>query len=492
MAFVSENAALLALSMACALLAYGYALADPALNLDEQIAPVFGTLGHGNSWNLALYRWGMVAFDFAVLGPANLHVLRPLLALALLSVAATVFARLLPTTAAGRAFFCLTFVTVPTFAHAMAFSFQSVEFALAILLFVLGLQHLVEATSEPRSSTAGLVMCFALWTLAQSFYQDFGIILAASLVWTLFAVVAGERSTLLRRGAAFAALLVASVVLNVLVAWTLVRLAGVPQQTYLSNRLGPATLDGRLGTLLRGVASLYFSGGSPGWLSLGVAAIALPLLGAAVPGPAGRRVALALLGVAICLAPVAYGLGAIPPLRAASGLLFVVAGAAALAVAHSPDSIAFFVKCAVVYLALQNCVAVNDVFHFESLAWEADRALAVQLAARIYDVAPDVHEDNAVRVLFVGSYARRLASELPGKDTWVGAFDTWGENKTVRRQRAMANAGFPAFRLATEEDYRAMLPVIERLPAWPDPRAVARERDVVIVKLGPPNGFDLL
>ena len=169
-----------------------------------------------------------------------------------------------------------------------------------------------------------------------------------------------------------------------------------------------------------------------------------------------------------------------------------MAGAAALAIARSPDAIAFFVKCAVVYLALQNCVAVNDVFHYESLAWEADKALAVQLAARIHDVAPDVHEDGAVRVLFVGAYTRRLSSELPGKDTWVGAFDTWGENKTVRRQRAMANAGFPAFRLATAEDYRAMLPVIEPMPAWPDPRAVARAGDVVIVKLGPPNGFDLL
>lgn len=508
-AFARDNAALLAVTMSFAVLAYGYALIAPALNLDEQIAPTFGTLGQVNSWNLALYRWGIVAFDFAVLAPANLHVLRPVLALALLSVAAVVFARLLPASRAARAFFCITFVTVPTFAHAMAFSFQSVEYALMILLFVLGLRSLVASTSAtPDDQTDGarvvrraapgreptgrarFVTAVLLWVLAQSFYQDYGVLLAATLVWALFTVAADDRSAMPRRLAAFGAAVAASVALDLLVARTLVWLARVPPQAYLTNQLGEATIAHRIVGLLRGTVNLYFGGRAPGGLSLGAAAIALPVLAGTVPGSPRRRAGLVVLAAAACFAPVAYGLGAIPPLRATSGLLFVVAGAAALAVARSPQPIAFFVKCTLLYLVLQNCVAVNDVFHHESLAWAADRAMAIELAGRIHEVAPDVHDDGAVRVLFVGSYHRRLRSEPPGNETFVGAFDTWDRNKTGRRQRSLNEAGFPVFRLATEDDYRAALPLIERMPAWPDRRAVAREGDVVIVKLGPANGFE--
>lgn len=488
--FARENAALLALSMAFGLLAYGDALVSPGLNLDEQIAPPFGTLGHGHTWNLALYRWGMVLFDYAVLAPANLHVLRPVLALALLSVAATVYARLLPISPVARGFFCLTFVTVPSFARAMAFSFQSVEFALAILLFVLGLKTLIMATSGSYLSRRGLAATLALWVLAQSFYQDYGIVITGSLLWALFAVIADRGRATVRRAAIVPILLIASVALNLVIARALVWLAAVPEQAYLADQLGRTWFAGRARALVRGAIELYFSRKSPGWPLLGVTGIALPLLAATAPGSARQRTRLALLGVAVCVAPLVYGLGTIPPLRATSGLLFVVGGAAALAVARSPQAIAFYVKCAVIYLALQNCVAVNDFFHYESIAWESDRTLAVQLAARIYEVAPDVHDNRAVRVLFVGSYARRLSIEPVPADTWVGAFDTWGQNKTLRRQRAMANAGFPAFRLATEEDYRAALALSERMPAWPDPRSVARVGDLVVVKLGAPNGYD--
>jgi len=478
--------------MAVGILAYGYALVDPALNLDEQIAPAFGTLGRANAWNLGIFRWGTVIFNYAVLGPANLHVLRPILALGVLSIAATVYARLLPTSCVARAFFCVTFVTLPTFAHAMAFSFQSVEFALAILLFVLGLKSFVAATSGPLVDGAGLVKTLVLWVLASSFYQDYGVILAASLCWAFFAVAAGKRTMLPRRAMAFVAVLAVSVMLNVIIAWTLVWLAGVSRPTYLTGRFGAATLGARISALLRGAASLYFSGDAPGRLSLGVTAVSLPLLGLFVRGSVVRRVGLALLGAAVCLAPIAYGLGSIPPLRATSGLLFVVAGTAAFAVERSPQPISFFVKCAVLYLLLQNAAAVNDVFRYESLAWEADKMLAIELAARIHEVAPDAHDGSAVRVLFAGSYRRQLASELPGQDSWVGAFDTWGENKTERRRRALNAAGFPAFQLATEKDYRTALPILERIPAWPDPRSVLRDGDVVIVKLGPLNGFGRL
>jgi hypothetical protein len=123
----------------------------------------------------------MVAFNFAVLGGANLPFLRPSLALALLSVAATVYARPLPTSSAARSFFCLTFVTVPTFALAMTYSFQSVEFVVAIPLFVIGLKCLADATSGPQVSRRGLVMTVAFWVLAPSFYQDYGVAQPQSL-----------------------------------------------------------------------------------------------------------------------------------------------------------------------------------------------------------------------------------------------------------------------------------------------------------------------
>lgn len=490
--FVYENAGLLAVSMVVAVLAYGYAIIDPSLSLDEQIAPAFGELGHGHAWNLALYRWGTVAFDFAVLGAANLHVLRPLLALTLLSVAATIYARLLPTMPAARYFFCLMFVTVPTFAYAMAFSFQSVEFAMAILLFVLGLKCLVDATSGPWVSSKGFAATLALWMLAASFYQDYGIVVSAWLIWMFFRAATGNRTELLRQSFLFGALLCASAVLDLLVAQTVVHVLSVPHQTYLAGYLDSATPGVRLMAFLHGVAHVYLSGAGPGRMSLAMAAVALPLLAASVPGSLAQRGGLVALAVTICFAPLVYGLGSIPPMRASSGLLFVVAGAAAFAVARSPSSIAFFVKCVIVYLVLQNCVSINNVFHYRSLAWEADKAVAVQLASRIYEVAPDVHGGGTVRVLFVGSYSRTLPSELQGQDLWVGGFDTWGENRTVRRQRMMSAAGVPAFRLATEEDYRAALPVVESMPAWPDPRSVARVGDVVIVKLGPANGFGQL
>jgi hypothetical protein len=177
-------------------------------------------------------------------------------------------------------------------------------------------------------------------------------------------------------------------------------------------------------------------------------------------------------------------------MRAASGLLFVVAGFCALAVAKSAVSIAFFVKCLVLSLVLSNCVAITNIFQYESLSWEADKALAINLAQRIYAVAPDIHaDDRNVRILFVGSYQRKTALYLPGTRSWVGMFDTWGVNDVGRRKRAMNYAGFPDFRLASKEDYDAKQAMIGRMGAWPDIGSVARSGDVVIVKLGPPNGY---
>jgi hypothetical protein len=474
-----------------ALLAYGPAIVDPSLSLDEQIAPPFGELGHASSWNLALYRWGLVTFDFAVLGAGNLPVLRPVLALVLLSIAAVVYVRLLPLKPEARYFFCLTLVTVPSFAYAMTFSFQSVEFVVALLLFVLGLCCFADGTSSPRVRWSRLVATLLLWIAGASFYQDYGIVLTGWLVWIFACSIAGERERLFRDGVLFGLLLCTSFALNLLIAVTIVRFLKIPPQTYFAGYFASSSLPARAMNLMRGAADLYF-GKTPGHVSLAIAALLLTVLAASSPGSPAKRGGLIALAVAICIAPFVYGFGAIPPLRATSGLLFVVAGAAALAVSRCPQSLVFFAKVAVVYVALQSCATINNMFHYESLAWHADTMTAVELASRIHQVAPDVHDGGAVRVLFVGSYKRPLSCEWPGRDLWVGAFDTWGENRVVRRQRALSAAGFPAFRLATDEDYRAALPIVAPMPSWPDPRSVARFGDLVIVKLGPANGFGTL
>ena len=488
--FARRNAGLLGVALAFAILAYGYDVVSQALSLDEEMAPTFATLGRINLWNVALYRWGLAAFNFAVIDGSNLPFLRPLLAICLLAVTATVYAGILPTSRAARSFFCLTFVTVPTFAFALTFSFMAVEFVLSCLLFVLGLKCLLDATGRRETSYGGVAAALLLWILAPSFYQDYGVVLTAYLVYVFFHLGSDEGQPDVRQALWFAGVLAASAVIYLGLSMLLVRLLSAPRVPYLVKYLAPLGLTA-LATFVQNVGSIYFSGDVYGTTSLAIAAISLPLLGASVPGSLGRRAGMAALGIAICFAPFAYGLGAIPPVRATSGLLFVAAGAFAFAVARSPDGIAFFVKCAVVYLALVNCIAVNNIFHYESLAWEADKALAIDLAQRIYDVAPDVHAGK-VRVLFVGSNRRSLAWQLPGADFWVGMFDTWGRNITVRRQHAMNHAGFPAFELATEEDYDASLPTIERMPEWPDKGSVARFGDLVIVKLGPANGFALL
>ena len=142
-------------------------------------------------------------------------------------------------------------------------------------------------------------------------------------------------------------------------------------------------------------------------------------------------------------------------------------------------------------VALRRPHAASRACPDESLAWEADRALAGQIGQRIHAVAPDVHENPRVRVAFVGSYHQERTLALPGTLAWTGLFDTWNQNQVARRKRAMDYAGFADFRVASRADYDATLHLAETLPAWPDPGSVARSGNIVVVKLGPPNGYDL-
>lgn len=490
-ALVRENAGLLALSTGFALLAYGYALVSPSLSLDEEIAPAFGELGRGNRWSVALYRWGLVAFQMAVLPGSNLPFLRPMLALLLLSLTATLYARMLPTTRTAQAFFAIVFVTVPTFAYAMTFSFMCVELVLALLLFVLGLRYLVAATECTPVAPRPLAAALVLWILAPSFYQDYGIVLTGFLVYAFFQLAEDRRSLLRAQASWFVPTLAISVAVYGGLSLAIAHAAGVGTGAYLLGYLAPERTGAVLAQFVRRMRGFYLHPSVYGTGSIRVAALALPLLGASVPGPASRRCALAALAVPIALAPFAYGLGVVPPIRATSGLLFLVAGTAAFAVAHSRPSVQLLVKAAVLWLVLGNCVAVNNMFHYESLAWEADRMLATELAGRIHAVAPDLQDVPGGRVVFAGSYKRTLPDELPGPDFWVGMFDTWGDNQILRRKRALGYAGFPDFRLASAEDYEASRPTLDAMPSWPAPGAVARHGDLVLVKLGPLNGYVL-
>lgn len=491
--FARDNASLLALSMTFALLAYGRALVSPSLSLDEELVPAFAELGHTNGWSLALYRWGLVAFQATILPGAALPFLRPLLALAVLSVAATTYARLLPTSGAARHFFVLVFVTVPTFAYAMTFSFMCVEMALALLLFVLGLRCLVSALARPPVAPARIAAVVMLWVLASSFYQDLGVLLTAFLVYAFFCAAGARTQGLARQAGWFACLLSVTMVIYAAISVLIARAFGDPGVQYLQAMAGGTRSPALLGRFLRELGKFYGSSGPYGTATARLAAIALPLLGLSVGAPLRRRILLAALATSIAIAPLAYGLGVMPPLRAASGLLFLVAGAAAFAVARSGPASAFFVKLAVLWVVLVNCATVNNLFQYEALAWESDRMLANDLARRIHDVAADVHEQDGARVVFAGSYRAPLIDAPPGDvgGLWVGVFDTWGENEVLRRQHALLYLGFPAFRLGSTADFERSKPLLATMPAWPARGSVARDGDLVLVKLGELNGYSL-
>jgi len=479
---------MLVLSLSFAVLAYGYELVSFSLSLDEEFPPMFAELGREDPWSIALYRWGRVALNYAIIGGSNLPFLRLFLALCLLSVTATVYANMLSITREARYFFSLTFVTVPTFAYALTFSYVSIEFVLACLLFVLGLKCLVDANGARTHAKASQAL--VLWVLAPAFYQDYGVLLTAYLVHLFFRVAAGVRIEPWEP-ARVGLVLVASAALYLALSMVLAWAFSVQDERYLWAALPSSGASADVGTFWKKLSHVYVSGSVYGTRSLRVAAIGLPLLSLMSRVPAGRRAGLVLLSFGICLAPAVYGLGTMPPMRACSGLLFVAASFAAFAVERSVASVAFFVKCLVVYLALGNCVAITNIFQFENAVWQADKVLAAGLAQRIYGVAPDVHDaDGKVRILFVGSYSRPNALDLPGSQSWVGMFDTWGRNHVVRRQRAMNHAGFPDFRLASREDYDANLTEIAMMPAWPYPGSVSRVGDVVVVKLGEANGFE--
>ena len=488
--FVRENAAVLAVTTAFAVLAYGYGLTNPTPSLDEETAPTFAELGRANRWSIGLYRWGLVAFQALILPGSGLPFLRPLLALALLALTATLYARLLPTRRAAQASFAVVFVTVPTFAYAMTFSFMCVEFVIAILLFVLGLQRFVGVTEAPRVDPRALAPAVAWWVGAPSFYQDYGVVLTAFLVYAFFRLAAGDDLRAVGWQAAwFVATLLVAVVVYVLLSFAIARVSGVGTGEYLAGYVAPERTAAVLVQFLRRMRGFYFHPSIYGSDTVRLAALALPLLGASVRGSLGRRTLLATLGVAIALAPFGYGIGVVPPIRAASGLMFLTAGAAAFAVARTVSSAPVVVKLAVLWLALQGCVTINNMFRYESVAWEADRLLAADLARRIQEVAPDAHDSTGVRVVFSGSLDPSLADELPGPDFWVGMFDTWEENKTLRRKRAMVLAGVPDFRLGSAEDYASSTSLLAAMPSWPSRGAVARHGDLVLVKLGRESGF---
>jgi len=97
--------------------------------------------------------------------------------------------------------------------------------------------------------------------------------------------------------------------------------------------------------------------------------------------------------------------------------------------------------------------------------------VAVQLRAGSR-VGLNVHA--GARSLLSSAAYSRTSRRAAGPRPLVGGFNTWGENRTVRRQSMMSAAGVPAFRLARRRTSRGAAgmthaglagPTVSR-PAW--------------------------
>jgi hypothetical protein len=480
--FLAENAALLALSVAVGVFAHGYELTHLTFSIDEEIA---WQSGDGLSVWLHQRRWGMYLLQRFLLPHAVYPFTSAALAIVFLSLSAVLLVARTPTSRAAKAVFCALFVSFPTFAHVLGFSYMGASFALALALVVVAERLLAASLSGSRWLAVPALGALAL---AVGCHQSLLFVFPTLVAFDLCA--AAFRNELSYAEAARRTGLIVVIAAAAVAAYFAVSYAcGLRSDGYLESnvRWGAPPPRSYLAELWRSLGP--FLEGAPITYAL-LPTLLLPTLGLLTLAARTQRKLLAYgLTLVFLTGPlfVHLAFGTWMSSRSMMALPFVFAGAWYLLFTHSPAVVRTAIAIFTCYAVISHSSAISRVSLTQELTYRADTLVASRLLDLIHDVRPTLAEDSS-SLAFVG----RLdppRSELFLKDEVFGSsFWAWDGGNPYRMYLFLQSLGMPTtVKLAPPEQWPRAMALSRDMPRWPARGCVQLRDGLVIVKLSEGN-----
>lgn len=496
---MNEKWAFLA-ALCAAVVAYGAALFNFSLSVDEENALVYGTF----ATNIVLGRWGLAFLQSSIFPAQFTPFFTAFFSLFFLSIAACFMSAALRLRGAEKLFFCACFASFPQFAFQMVFSVQSdcVAFGYALAAASVLAFRRFEEGGDKRFF---LCSCL-LYTFATGIYQS--LFLVPPMLYALVmlgrllpapaeaAVVpahadAPPLSGEFLRAAVFAGLAMTSLVLYFFISFVTTRLTGFQDTGYLTLQIGWGNFPVHRVVLFQVKAILGNWLGRAFHGEILFVAVWIPFLFIAAyfwrkTSGVLRVWALILLGL-LPLLPFAQNLGLgqeqAPRTYLALGVLF--AGLWALSCRVVSWHRLTLLTLAVIF-TLVSSAHISRLFFLSELNYEADKLLANRIVTRLYQENPDF---CATRDKLYIHGRPETASPPRGLDVFGVRFFTLDEGNMVRSNALMRILGMGTFRMPSANEVRGILDKVAVMPVWPQGGSVAMVDGIMVVKMGQKAGY---
>jgi hypothetical protein len=394
--------------------------------------------------------------------------------------------------------FGLLFISFPQFAYQMQFSFQSHCIAFGLLLASLAL--LVFGRCSQKNALSASAAALPLMICCVGIYQSLILALvslaALSLLVDLLSEDTPARLAFKKAFFFIAAAAVASAVSHFVGIFAAdffgVQHRGKYLYALLSwNTDAPLQVLGHsLHILLEHLRGNAFYGQQI------IITLLVPLLVVCVRIVTRKKAQYALLSIialsAFILSPFAMTFlvgGWLPP-RAFLSQGLVFAGLWAVSARNAHESEKFLYGLAAALLILASTFYVSRLFFADQYAWEADKQLATSIVREIYRAQPDFKEHHTPVFLY-GTYSTSNHRFVPRSDTFGGSFFTWDGGNPARMQMFMKVNGIADLRILSPTLLAKYQEKLQKMPAWPHPKAVEAHEGAVLVKLSEEWNFPI-
>lgn len=477
---------------------YGSALFFFSLSIDEEMA-----LMHGSDQTFVSQgRWGIVALR-RTLFPVQLSpFFSPLLTLSLLCVAACAIAAELNLRGMEKTAFCILYASFPQFAYQLYFSIQSDCVAFGLIGAAVVFYAFKRFMDDGK--TGFLLLSIGLYTFIIGIYQALFII--PPILCLLNAVgnmspaederAEAEFSFSVNYEFAFCALFACASLASLAAYVGVSRLVSVaseiPISDYLASRAAwlaqpfeSALAETKSALLLHLTGKAYYGE----ILQLGLYP-ALFIVGRSLlrQKTAAAKLWTAATLTALFLLPFAQllflGGDQAPRTLLGQGLVFAGLWAFALRRASWNGAVVFAGVTLSVFAASAHA---NKLFFEKHMTWEADKLFANRVISRIYAAHPDFSAD-AVKVYIRGA-PKTILPKIPAADVFGSSLFTHDGGNIYRTQAFFKTHGIASLIRPTQAEIEELLPIAATMPTWPHARSVGMVNGVMVVNLGPRQGY---
>lgn len=478
-------------SISLSLLAYGFALTNYTLTIDNEI-PILSNFG------MDLGRWGQNLIRYHIFN-GHLQYFSLVLSLFLFSLAAVRLAKLFKFEGVSAYFFCGLFVTFPQIAYQVVFGMMADIAGLGILLSAFSIEFLIKGlnSQEIKQKIVFLSSGILIAAFTLSLYQAFIIVLTTICI-ILFFQSTFESSFDLK--SEIKKLLFKGVLLfiSIIVYFISVKIICPPieNSSYLSSFVSGGEsnnnfLDFCFIWFKNLVGSFYYGE------RLFVVALLLSVF-LFIRFFIDRKVAairflsLFLLLLLPFIMSIAISNGYHPPrLYVASNLVF--AFVIAFSLAYLKLSSLKVTKLAIVIIATFNIYFITNLFYTANKIYKHDKRIAEKIDDIIQIKYPQFSTSQKT-VYFYGyfPYEYHQRFRLDKSEIFGGSYYNWDNGNNYRINKFFEVAAIAEYRMIeTKEQYLSVKDSIEKMPTWPDYESIKMINNVVIVKLGKDKGMPI-